>query len=93
MTNQVAATIWNQISIATKMACGAREPSAGDNSLIFTVLKDRLTKVKVVLDPTDTYTVQFIKIHRRTHDIAVAEQIEGVYADQLSNVVYGVCNK
>ena len=87
-----AQTIWNQISVGTKMACGAREPVGSENELHFTVLASRKTKIVVTLDPSDTYTVKFVKIGRG-YDIKVVEEMSDVYVDSLNQVIYSMCNK
>jgi hypothetical protein len=88
--------IWGQISTGTKMACGAREPVAGEEGYLHfrvTISRQAFHKVVVRLDPSDTYTVQLVRIDRKTWQTRVEEEREGVYADMLSEVIYRMCNK
>ena len=95
----VATTIWRQIPIMTKMACGLREATA----VSVTELRAKCLRgrhyVFVNLDPSDTYTVRLVRIKRnRRADKPLVEMIDvetvsDVYCDMLGDVVYGVCNK
>jgi len=88
----VANTIWQQISVATKMACGARQPVASEWGLTFKV-GGLLRYVMVDLDDDDTYSVRHVKVNRSTYKQTVLESDSGVYADALSEVVYHMVNK
>lgn len=86
----VADTIWGQIGMGTKMACGAREASAtGPNGLRFKVARG--SWITVTLDPSDTYTVR----HCRRSGVVpkVIAEVDDIYAEQLSDVIYGMVNK
>lgn len=91
-TMEVATTIWGQISQNTKWACGAQFPTGSENSLTFTVrIKPGVRhKVEVVLDPSDTYTVRLHQI--RGASSRVVEEHSDVYCDELSELVYRMCN-
>ena len=89
----VADVIWSQISLNTKMACGARSPLGDGNELSFVVLNGNSHRITVTLDPSDTYTVRRIKVSRKTMGFTVVEEASDVYCDNLSEVVYGMVNK
>jgi len=93
----VADVIWSQISLNTKMACGARSPLGSPlgvgNELSFVVLNGNSHRITVTLDPSDTYTVRHIKVSRKTLGFTVVEEASDVYCDNLSEVVYGMVNK
>ena len=92
-TTDIATTTWQQISTMTKMACGAREPVASGNTLRFKV-GGRLRWVEVELTPADTYTVRLVTLRGGKYgERVVVEELEGVYCDNLSGIVYRVCNK
>jgi hypothetical protein len=92
MRNEIATTIWQQIPTSTKMACGAREPTADTNCLIFKVLNGSTHRIKVTLDPYDTYTVELFK-QKRDYSVSVVEKHEDVYCDMLGEVIYHMVNK
>lgn len=84
--------IWTQITIGTKMACGARRPMCvNDNTLTFDVLSGAKNAIVVTLDPSDTYTVQRTK--RKKYNVTVEEEMSDVYVDNLNEVIYRMCNK
>jgi len=89
----VADIIWSQISLNTKMACGARSPVADGNTLTFGVLSGNSKWVTVTLTLADTYTVRFIKASRKSTAFSVVEEATDVYCDALSEVIYGMVNK
>ncbi len=94
MDLSITSTIWAQLSIGCKMSCGARQPVAmAENELSFVVLRGASTRVFVKLEASDTYTVRLVKLNRKTCDVRDLERAEDVYADQLSEVVYGMVNK
>jgi hypothetical protein len=89
--------IWSQISRSTKMACGVRKPTKGTDGnrpyLIFQVTIKPSVKnfVKVTLDPSDTYTVKLLQY--RGENVKEVESHEDIYNDNLSEVIYRMCNK
>ncbi len=89
----VANTIWRQIGIQTKMACGAREPMGDANSLTFrvTIKPNQRHKIVVTLDPSDTYTVKLYSV--RNGEVKVVEEADDIYCEVLSEVIYRMCNK
>lgn len=46
--------------------------------------KDGINAVKITLDPSDTYTVKFIRIGRSK--LTVIEEVSNVYCDMLQDV-------
>ena len=91
--SQVAETIWGQISRNTKMACGARQPMSDKDRLVFcvTIQPNAKHKIEVTLDPADTYTVKLYKI--RGTKVTIEKENESVYCENLSDVIYSMCNK
>ena len=88
-----ASITWRQISVATKMACGARAPVAygvGDVGLCFKV-GGRMRWVEVELDPSDTYTCRLVRMSGATRH--VTEEHTDIYCDVLSECVYHMVNK
>jgi hypothetical protein len=95
-----ARTVQKQIGMMTLGACGAREFiykwSDGEQYLQFTVARKtarRISKVRVTLTPMDVYDVALYVYDRKTLDTTTVESVEGIYADQLSETVYGMVNK
>ncbi len=67
---------------------GAKNFLGDTNSLSFTLpsgtAKNGINKVKVTLDPTDTYTVRFVRVGRSpSFKITEVQETSDVYADQL----------
>jgi hypothetical protein len=90
--NQVASIIWNQIPISTKMACGAREPTADTNCLIFKVLNGSAHRIKVTLQSDDTYLIELFK-QKRDASVSAIESHDGIYCDMLGETIYHMVNK
>jgi hypothetical protein len=92
---QVANTIWAQISLSTKMACGARKPIGDENSLMFqvTITRNVTHKIKVRLDPNDTYTLTCYRLGRHGLNVTTEREVNDVYAEDLSRIIYDWCNK
>lgn len=92
-----AKVIWQQISRSTKMACGAREAMVdvdeGKPYLCFkvTIKPGTRNAIKVWLEPSDTYTV--VLIAQRKFEVKEVERKEDIYCDNLSEVIYRMCNK
>lgn len=94
MDTTIGNTIWKQISIMTKMACGMRDPKLLDSGLSVKV-GGRMTWIEITLTPADTYTVELVKISKRQGRQVrlVPESFSDVYCDQLSEIVYAMVNK
>jgi len=84
--------IWSQISMATKMAVGARNVVVDDETgyLHFRVTKKQgdFRKIIVQLTPMDTYDVKLVSINRRTYEPITEYEVEGIYAEDLSSTIY-----
>lgn len=54
--------------------------------LTFRIMRNSkaVSAVSVILQPNDTYTMQFIRIRIRT--VSVLNEVDGLYADQLQEV-------
>jgi len=92
---EVAKTIWSQISTSTKMACGARNVTGYENGLVFQVGASR-AHLKISVEYNyggDDYTVKLIKYNPRTFESKELEVYEGIYNDNLSEVIYHAVNK
>ena len=89
-----AATL-SQISIGTRMACGARNfvGDAENGKLWFNVLRGKLTKIVITLNCRDYYDVELIKINPKDWTHKVLERHEDIDCEQLSETVYHMTNK
>lgn len=67
---------------------GAKNFVGGNDSLAFsipgTMTKNKSNKVRIVLDPSDTYTMTFYKI--RGIDFKEVDSVSGVYAEDLQRI-------
>jgi hypothetical protein len=92
-----AKVIWDQISRGTKMACGARDARAdvdGTRPYLYfrvTIRAGVRHTIQVWLEPSDTYTVKLLG--QRKFDVKEEESADDVYCDNLSDVIYRMCNK
>ena len=94
MSNEVVQTIWRQISIHTKMACGVRDMISRGNELKFKVHSKPMRYVRVEYMPgPDLYDVEYFRLKRGSLDKVSMESAEGVYADMLSELIYDMVNK
>tara|TARA_Y100000310_G_C20529844_1_gene737862 strand:+ start:787 stop:1071 length:285 start_codon:yes stop_codon:yes gene_type:complete len=86
---------WRQISIYTKMACGAREAVDCKDRLMFrvTIKPGQSHKVTVRLNGLDLYDVELIRIKRKLAGFEVVKSESNVYGDMLSETIYDMCNK
>jgi hypothetical protein len=87
----VANTILAQLGGGRFLAMTGAKNLLGDaDSLQFQLpprsTKDGINAVTVKLEPSDTYTVTFHKINRRTLDVSVVLEREMVHADGLRQV-------
>lgn len=48
----------------------------------------RVSIIKVTLNPSDTYTMTFLKV--RGMDVRIIEELDGLYADQLRSTIESV---
>lgn len=84
----VARTILVQLGGSRFLAMtGARNLIADDRALSFHLPRglssQRIDRVSIVLDPSDTYTVRFGRWHSRRLEIDWLTEHSGVYADHL----------
>lgn len=104
-TAEMGRTCWGQISISTKMACGAREAqtySGGEYCLVFRVSLGRGRgrgphKICVHYNGgLDLYEVKLLGIVKDRDgfiSVKALEEAEMVYAEDLSEIIYRMCNK
>lgn len=99
---QVAKTILCQIRTGDKWAlaaCGARDYVADENGVTFrvSITSARVRHyITITLTPADTYTVERIYLPSRGKQAnrrIVEETVEGVYCDNLAEIVYSLCHK
>lgn len=87
---EIANTIVEQLGRSTarmSMMIGAHTFTAGESSLTFKFkarAKNGSNCVRVTLDPSDTYTVEFISI--RGASIKTKGSFEGMYAEDLKSL-------
>jgi hypothetical protein len=86
---RVAETISDQIGRRAFLMLGTTQKVADEKSLLFNVRSSKaVNKVRVTLDLSDTYTVEFFKIGRAPRfDVKVVAEVEGVYFDQLHEII------
>lgn len=88
---------WKQISIPTKMACGAREArQSTESKLVFKVHSKPMRYIEVEYVPgLDLYKVRYFRVKRGRgyREQVTLEECEGVYADMLSDIIYHMVSK
>ena len=86
----VANTILEQLGGRRFIAMtGAKNLTSDKNSLMFKIPKAKsgITHVKITLDPSDTYTVRFIKQARApSFAVTTVKEYNDIYADQLQDL-------
>jgi len=88
MSSQVATTIRDQIGAGALMNVGARDFSWEANSLIFKTGNGRkIRAVTVTLEDSDTYTVRYVEMNRRTYKLDTDTTLRDIYCDQLAEIV------
>ncbi len=85
---EVANTILHQLGGSRfTMMTGAKQYVAIEQGLMFSLparlAKLGINKVRIVLDPTDTYTMTTLKINVRKSDAIEVQSESGVYGDML----------
>ena len=86
----VATTIRDQIGTGALAMMGAKNLIGTRAGLSFKVGRNpkRVTHVRVTLDPTDTYTVEFLLVNDRASvTVKTLSELDGVYADMLLDVL------
>jgi len=83
----IASTIASQIGNRAFAMMGAKNLVAGDKSLTFKVGTNakKVTHIVVELEPSDTYTVRFVRVSRG--GAVVSNVSQDVYADSLHTVI------
>lgn len=69
---------------------GARLATLIDNGVQFRLeahANDRINSIRITLDPSDTYTVQFWRIARRGLEFKLVDEFALVYADNLRDTI------
>ena len=94
----VSKTIAEQLGKPTLFMLGAladlkkRPLVGGENSLMFSIMrgaKNGINKIRIVLEPSDTYTVEFIKVGRAPrYEVKLVSKHEGIYVDALHDLIY-----
>ena len=94
MTNETATDltcakiIAEQIGKQALFMLGAKDLVGDRKSLAFRIRGcRRINKIRITLDPSDTYTVEFFKIIRRGFTCERVKWIDGVYNDMLCEVI------
>lgn len=69
---------------------GARDFVGGDSFLLFRLparfAREGINKVKVILDPSDTYTLEFLKCNFKKHEFQIIAKRNNIYHDQLQTI-------
>ena len=88
--DDVSRSIWQQIGGKKFQAMtGAKNLVSGDKFLQFNLPifgSNRFSKVRITLEPTDTYTVRFMRINNRTLQVVKERTYTDVYSDNLRAV-------
>jgi len=83
----VANTIRAQLGGALAML-GAKDLVGGESFLQFGIQGCKtVNKIRIELDPSDTYTVSFWKLNRKTWICSEVAEVDGVYVDSLHTVI------
>jgi hypothetical protein len=84
----VATTILQQLGGRRfQTMTGAHSFSGDTNALVFKFpgAKDRIFACRIMLTPADDYTLAFYR-KRGRYNVEVAEELDGIYCDQLQEV-------
>ena len=95
LNQQIAETILEQIKATNKWALaswGAKDFINADGALWFSARgsNGRYIKIMVTLTPADLYHVQTGKLNRKTLEFKHMADVDGVYGDQLVDVIDGM---
>lgn len=90
---EIARTILEQLGgNAFAIMTGAKHFSAGDKCLAFQLprkagyVRNGINMVRITLDASDTYTMEFFKFNAKTFALAPKGRVDGLYADALQSV-------
>lgn len=95
-SNHPGNIIWKQLTVMTKMSCGARQPvllTQDEQGICFKVHSKPMRYIEVILDPSDTYTVRYLRLKRGSYERITLEEHAGIYVDMLNETVYHAVNK
>lgn len=83
----VANTIREQLGRKALFMIGAKDLVGSENSLSFRIGRNEkgVTHIRIVLDPSDTYTLTFLRV--RGLSVKEVSSISFVYADQLRSTI------
>lgn len=87
---EIAATILRQLGGSRFLAMtGAKDCLDIGNGFRCRIGRNskRITHLEIVLDPSDTYTINFYRITKRGLDVDLIESLDMVYADNLRSHV------
>ena len=84
----IAREIMRQLGPQAVALLGANSIVGGENFLQFSIRGCRkINKIRIELDPSDTYTVSFWHIGRGGENVRKIAEREGVYCDMLHDVI------
>lgn len=87
---QIAQTILDQLGGSQFVALtGARNFVAGADLVQFSLpsgAKSRINKVRITLDPSDTYTVEFFNLNLRAGSCSLVSAHSDIYCDSLQDL-------
>ncbi len=83
---QIAETIRAQLGRGALMMLGAKDLLTIENGLQLTIRGSKIAnKIRIVLDPSDTYTVSFYRV--RAGSCVEVASVPGVYVDSLHKTI------
>lgn len=86
---EVANTIRDQLGHKCLFMLGAQYLAGGNDYLSFKIRGSRrVSHIKIILDPSDTYTIEFHKISPSEYKIV--KSLSGIYCDQLHEIIRSV---
>lgn len=83
----IANEIARQIGRRAFVMMGTTDKYGESNALIFNIKGSKWKKIKVRLDPSDTYTVIFYRQKRAPSFEIVSHEVNDIYCDQLHDVI------
>lgn len=85
---------WRQISVPTKMACGARKPvRTTKGALRFQVESKPQRFIEIYLDRCDLYEVEYFRVKRGSCEKVSIDAASDVGCEELSEVIYHMVNR
>lgn len=84
----VAQTIRDQLGPVTLALLGARQLLGGSNFLQFSIQGCRkINKIRIELQPTDLYRVEFFHVARRTFGFKLVASHDDVHVESLKRLI------